>query len=103
MTSAVIVVFFVLVVGVLIVPFFFFFVVGFVEAEFVILFVIDWRKVEFHGVNRYDLEFNATLGARDNFSHVLEFLIDNGFAFRTVTHDLPPIKTFLETGTIQRS
>jgi hypothetical protein len=86
------IVFVILVVGILVVPLFF--VVGIIEAEFVIIFlVIDRRKIEFHGIDRDHLEFNTALGAGNYFSYVLEFLIDNGFAFRTVAHNLPPIES----------
>ena len=57
----------------------------------IIFFIIDWRKIEFHGIDGNHLEFNAALRTRNNFSYVLELFIDNGFAFRTVAHNLPPI------------
>jgi hypothetical protein len=86
-----------LVIVFLVVPFIFV-----VEAVLVIffLFVIDRRKIEFHWIDGDHLKFNAALGARDYFSNVLEFIIDNGFAFRTIAHSLPPIKAFREIETI---
>ena len=71
------------------------------KSEFVVfLIVIDWRQIEFHRIDRDHLELNPTLGAGDEFSYVLEFLVNNGFAFRTVAHSLPPLKAIPETETI---
>ncbi len=74
----------------------FIFVVAVIEAELLIFLLIDKRQIVFYGIYRDHLEFNAAFWARNNFSNILEFLIDNCFAFRTVAHNLPPIKTLLD-------
>jgi hypothetical protein len=103
-TESTTIIFFVIIIFevVFVVPFFF--VVGIVEAEFVIIFfVIDRGKVEFDRIDRDHLELDTAFRAGYDLSHIVEFFIDNGFAFRTVAHNIPPIKTFPETETIYLS
>jgi hypothetical protein len=73
----------VVIVGIVITPIFF--IVGIVVVEFIVLFFIVYRReIELHRIDRDHFQFNATFWTGDNFTNILEFFIDNGFAFRTV-------------------